>query len=111
MKWEEDQAVLKQQKERIQVLMDGNYCLMTIISTLKMELKDVYRKFESLSKFVKMFTSETQSLDNLLNDGKPMSDKKGLGFFGQCSSSGKSSTVFIHASYSKNKSEEKAVFS
>lgn len=62
------------QKERIQVLMEDNHLLMTMISTFKMELKDVHIEFESLSKFVKLLISGTQSLDNLLNEGKTKRD-------------------------------------
>ena len=80
LKWKENQDVLKQQKKRIQVLIDENYRLMTMISMLKMELKDVRPEFEFLLKSVKMLISETKSLDNLLNDGKPRSDKNDLGF-------------------------------
>lgn len=66
---------------------------------LKTELKDVRCEFDSLSKSVKIITSETQSLDNILNDGKSRCDKKGLSFSGK-SFSRKTSTVFIRASSS-----------
>lgn len=58
-----------------------------------------------------MLTYKTQSLNNILNDGKFGSDKKGLAFSGQCLGSGRSSTMFVRASDSKNKSEEKATLS
>lgn len=59
-----------------QALMEDNHQLITIISTLKMELKDVQSQFDSLSKSVKLFTLGTQSLDNLLSEGNIKGDKK-----------------------------------
>lgn len=56
MKCEEDQKILKLQKEKIQDLMEDNHRLITTVSTLKMELRDVRSEFESLSKFVKLLT-------------------------------------------------------
>ena len=61
--------------------MEDNHQLITIISTLKMELKDVQSQFDSLSKSVKLFTSGTQSLDNLLSEGNIKRDKKRPWFF------------------------------
>lgn len=104
IKWEEDQEVLKLQKERIQALMEDNHRLMTMISALKMELRDVCSEFKSLSKSVKLLTSSTESLYNLLNERKFKKDKKGLSFTGKGSSSRDSSIVFVRASDNKNKS-------
>lgn len=78
MKCEEDQKILKLQKEKIQDLMEDNHRLITMVSTLKMELRDVHSEFESLSK---LLTFWTQCLNNLLNEGKIKADKKGLSFF------------------------------
>lgn len=66
LKWEEDQTALKQQKERIQILMEDNHRLLSIISTLKMELKEVLLDFEILTKSVKMLSSGKKILDNIL---------------------------------------------
>lgn len=82
-KWEEDQTVLSQQKERIHVMMEENHHYLSSIATLKIKLKEACHEFESLSKYVKMLTS----LDN----------RMGLGF-SENSSTSTSSTVFIRAS-------------
>ena len=59
--------------------MKDNHQLMMMISTFKMDLRDVQSEFEySLSKSVKSLTSRTQSLDNLFSEIKK--DKKCLGF-------------------------------
>lgn len=60
--------------------MEDNHRLMTMISTLKIELKDVRSEFDSLFKSVKLLTSKTQSFNNLLSEGKIKGDKKDLGF-------------------------------
>lgn len=75
-----DQIVLKQQKERLQALMEDNHRLVATIATLKIELKEARREVDSLSKSVKMITSETQTLDGILTNRKPKCDKKGLSF-------------------------------
>lgn len=66
LKWEEDQTSLKQQKERIQILMEDNHRLLSINSTLKMELKEVLLDFEILTKSVKKLSSGKKILDNIL---------------------------------------------
>ncbi|TYK01606.1 uncharacterized protein E5676_scaffold451G002030 [Cucumis melo var. makuwa] len=88
--------------------MEDNHRLMTMISALKMELRDVCSEFKSLSKSVKLLTFGTQSLDNLLNEGKNKGDKYDLGFFEKGSNVGGSSTMFIGAFDNKNKFEEPA---
>ncbi|KAA0025961.1 uncharacterized protein E6C27_scaffold34G002760 [Cucumis melo var. makuwa] len=92
-------------------MMDDNHRPITVISMLKMELKDVHHECESISKSVKMLISENQSLDNITTNGNSGNDKKGLGFFDKCSGSRKFSTVFVSTSDSKDKSVEKATFS
>ena len=79
-KLKEDQIMLKQQSERIQVLMEDNHRYLSSLATLKDELKEARNEFEFLSKYVKMLKSGTQSLENILNDGKSSSNKMGLGF-------------------------------
>ena len=41
MKWEENQTVLKQHKDRIRVLLEDNRRQLSMITTLKMEVKEV----------------------------------------------------------------------
>lgn len=101
-KWEEDQEVFKVQKERIQALLEDNHHLMSMISALKMDLKDVQNEFDSLSKSVRLLFPETQGLDNLLSEGKIKSNKKDLGYLGKNSYSENSSKMFVRASNSKS---------
>ena len=86
--------------------MEDNHRLMTMISTLKIELKDVRSEFDSLFKSVKLLTSKTQSFNNLLSEGKIKGDKKDLGFSWKSSYFGMSSTIFFRAFNRKNKSAE-----
>lgn len=88
--------------------MEDNCRLMTMISTLKMEQRDIRSEFESLSNYVKLLTSRTQSLDNLLSEGKTKRVKNGLGFIGKGSSSGESLTVFVRALDNKDQCGETA---
>lgn len=61
--------------------MKDNHRLMSMIDTLKLELKDVRHEFDSLSNSVKMFTLDIQKLDNILNCGKSGCSNKGLRVF------------------------------
>ena len=63
------------------VLMEDNHRYLLSIATLKSELKEACHEYESLSKNVKMLTSGTQSLKNILNDRKSISNKMRLGYF------------------------------
>ncbi|KAA0042084.1 gag-pol polyprotein [Cucumis melo var. makuwa] len=60
--------------------MEDNHRYLSSLATLKAELKEARNEFEFLSKYVKMLKSGTQSLENILNDGKSSSNKMGLGF-------------------------------
>ncbi|TYK11976.1 gag-pol polyprotein, related [Cucumis melo var. makuwa] len=51
-KWEEDQATIVYQQERIQYLMEENQSFLSSIVTLKEELKEARNQFEELSKSV-----------------------------------------------------------
>ena len=51
-----------------------------MISTMKMESKEVHSNFEALTKSVRMLHFGTQDMDNILKNGKMGIDKKGLGF-------------------------------
>ncbi|KAA0063069.1 putative leucine-rich repeat-containing protein [Cucumis melo var. makuwa] len=57
-KWKEDQIMLKQQSERIQVLMENNHRYLSSIATHKAELKKACHKFESLSNSWKLLKTE-----------------------------------------------------
>ena len=63
------------------VLMEDNHRYLLSIATLKSELKEACHEYESLSKNVKMLTSGTQGLQNILNDRKSISNKMRLGYF------------------------------
>ena len=96
-KWEEDQILLKQHQERSQILVEENYCYLSSITTVKLELHKARHEYDSLSKNVKMLTSSTQSLQNMSDDEKSRPNKMGLGY-SISSSVGTSTTVFIKAS-------------
>ncbi|KAA0046160.1 flocculation protein FLO11-like [Cucumis melo var. makuwa] len=57
-----------------------NQSFLSSIVTPKEELNEVRNQFEELSKSVKMMTSGTHKLDDLLGQGKRCDDKRGLGF-------------------------------
>lgn len=59
MKWEEDENVLKQQKDMIQVLLENNHWMLSMISSLKIELKVLSLNFEALTKFVRILSFGT----------------------------------------------------
>ena len=91
--------------------MDDNHRLLSMISTLKIEFKEVQCEFDSLTKFIKILTFGFLSLNNILCDGKFRSDKKGLGFSEQSSYTRKPTTVFIFMTLIvKDTIEEKAIF-
>ncbi|KAA0056406.1 gag-pol polyprotein [Cucumis melo var. makuwa] len=99
-KWEEDQATIVYQQERIQGLMEENQSFLSSIVTLKAELKEARNQFEELSKSIKMMTSGTHKLDDLLGQGKRSDDKRGLGFSERGSDRTKNKTVFVRESKS-----------
>lgn len=60
--------------------MEDNHQLLTMISTLRMKLKEVRLDFEALTKSIKMLNSSTQDLNSIMKARKIGVDKKGLGF-------------------------------
>ena len=85
------------ERKNTHVLMEDNHRYLSSISTLKSKLKEAHDEFESPSKYVKMLTSGRKNLDNILSDEKSRCGQVGLGFFEICSTSTKSSTVFVRA--------------
>ena len=73
---------------------EENHRFLSSIAMLKNELQKAHLEFESLSKNVKMLTSETQSLDQLLNEGRTRPGKMDMGYSGGSSSS-TFKTIFI----------------
>ena len=57
--------------------MDENQRLLTVISSLKLKLKEVRTEHEHLSKFVKMLNSGINDLNQILNTKKSSSNKRG----------------------------------
>ncbi|KAA0037580.1 gag-pol polyprotein [Cucumis melo var. makuwa] len=65
----EDSEARAIQKERIQDLMEENERLMSIISSLKLKLKEVQNDYGQTIKSVKMLSLRTRNLDSTLNSG------------------------------------------
>lgn len=103
MKWEEDQVVLKHQKNGIHVLFEDNHRVLPMTYTMKMELKEVHFDFEALTKSVRMLSPNTQDLDNILKAGKIEVNEKGLGFSKQGSNQDCSNIVFVRSSRDQDK--------
>ncbi|KAA0050329.1 gag-proteinase polyprotein [Cucumis melo var. makuwa] len=78
--WKEDNEARAIQKERIQDLMEENERLMSIISSLKLKLKEIQNEHDQTIKSVKMLNSGIENLDLILNLGQNNSSKYGLGF-------------------------------
>ena len=78
--WKEDYEARAIQKERIQDLMEENEQLMSVISSLKLKLKEVQCEYDQTLKSVKMLNSETENLDVILISGQNGLNKYGLGF-------------------------------
>ncbi|KAA0040705.1 retrovirus-related Pol polyprotein from transposon TNT 1-94 [Cucumis melo var. makuwa] len=76
----EDQEIILQQQERIQDLVEENQSFLSSIVTLKVELVETKHQFEELLKFARMLTNGTLKLDDILNQGRRVDDKRGLGF-------------------------------
>ncbi|XP_050945193.1 uncharacterized protein LOC127150728 [Cucumis melo] len=106
-KWKEDQAIIIQQQERIQCLMEENQSFLSSIVTLKAELNKVKNQFEELTKFVKMLTNWSKKLDDLIGQGKRCNDKRGVGFTGR-KSRGNRNTVFVRECDTQNSQTENA---
>lgn len=60
----------------MKALLEDGHCLLSMISALKMELKDVQNEFDSLSKSIILISLGTQSLNYLLSKEKIKIDKK-----------------------------------
>ena len=75
-----------------------NQSFLSSIVTPKAELNEVRNQFEELSKSVKMMTSGTHKLDDLLGQGKRCDDKRGLGFSERGSDRTKNKNVFVRES-------------
>ncbi|TYK06512.1 putative copia-type pol polyprotein [Cucumis melo var. makuwa] len=97
-KWEEDQAIIEHQQDRIHFLMEENQSFLSSIATWKAELKEVRNQFEELSKSVKMLINGTKKLDNLIEQGKTCNDKRGLGFSMRKSAKNENKPVFVRES-------------
>ncbi|KAA0036592.1 gag-proteinase polyprotein [Cucumis melo var. makuwa] len=78
--WKEDTEARAIQKERIQEFMEENERLMSVISSLKLKLKEVQKDYDQTIKSVEMLNSGIENLDLNLNSGKNSSSKYGLGF-------------------------------
>ncbi|TYK11805.1 envelope-like protein [Cucumis melo var. makuwa] len=76
----EDNEARAIQKERIQELMEESEHLMSVISFLKLKLKEVQNDYNQTIKFVKMLNSGTENLDLILKSGQNSSSKYDLGF-------------------------------
>ena len=101
----EDTKARTIQKERIQDLMEENEQLMSVISSLKLKLKEVQNDYDQTIKFVKMLNSWTENLDSILNSGQSSSHRYGLGFDASASSSKSTSGVKFVPALRKTKSE------
>lgn len=100
--------MLKQQKDRIQALLEDNHRLLSMISTLKLS-----SDFEGLSKSVRMFSYETQDLNIILKAGKIGINKKGVGFSNKCQQgviTGCSKIVFVCAKKDEDEKQVEVVF-
>ena len=60
--------------------MEENERLMSVISSLKLKLKEVQCEYDQTLKSVKMLNSGTENLDVILNSGQNGLNKYGLGF-------------------------------
>ncbi|KAA0050618.1 gag-pol polyprotein [Cucumis melo var. makuwa] len=80
VQWKEDSEARAIQKERTQDLMEENERLMSVISSLKLKLKEVQCEYDQTLKSVKMLNSGTENLDVILNSGHNGLNKYGLGF-------------------------------
>uniref|UniRef100_A0A9I9EKV6 Putative plant transposon protein domain-containing protein n=1 Tax=Cucumis melo TaxID=3656 RepID=A0A9I9EKV6_CUCME len=97
--WKEDCEARAIQKERIQDLLEEKERLMSVISSLKLKLREVQNENDQILKFVKMLNSGTENLDSILKAGHNGSHRYGLGFVASASSSKATSEIkFVSAS-------------
>ncbi|TYK02457.1 gag-proteinase polyprotein [Cucumis melo var. makuwa] len=97
--WKEDCEARAIQKERIQDLIKENECLMSVISSIKLKLREFQNENDQILKSVKMLNSGTENLDLILKSGHNGSHRHGLGFVASVSSSKATSEIkFVPAS-------------
>ncbi|KAA0026117.1 gag-pol polyprotein [Cucumis melo var. makuwa] len=97
--WKEDCEARAIQKERIQDLLEENERLMSVISSLKLKLREVQNENDQILKSVKMLNLGTENLDSILKAGHNGSHRYGLGFVASASSSKATSEIkFVPAS-------------
>ncbi|KAA0041153.1 gag-proteinase polyprotein [Cucumis melo var. makuwa] len=97
--WKEDCEARAIQKERIQDLIEENECLMSVISSIKLKLREFQNENDQILKSVKMLNSGTENLDLILKSGHNGSHRHGLGFVASASSSKATSEIkFVPAS-------------
>ncbi|KAA0060361.1 gag-pol polyprotein, related [Cucumis melo var. makuwa] len=78
--WKEDCEAREIQKEKIQDLIEENERFMSVISSLKLKLREVQNENDQILKSVKMLNSGTENLYSILKSGHNGSHKHGLGF-------------------------------
>ncbi|TYK19154.1 gag-pol polyprotein [Cucumis melo var. makuwa] len=97
--WKEDCEARAIQKDRIQDLLEENERLMSVISSLKLKLREVQNENDQILKSVKMLNSGTKNLDSILKAEHNGSHRYGLGFVASASSSEATSEIkFVSAS-------------
>ncbi|TYK19204.1 gag-pol polyprotein [Cucumis melo var. makuwa] len=97
--WKEDCEARAMQKERIQDLIKENERLISVISSLKLKLREVQNENDKILKSVKMLNSGTKNLDSILNSGHNGSHRYCLGFVASTSSLKATSEIkFVPAS-------------
>ncbi|TYK30437.1 F5J5.1 [Cucumis melo var. makuwa] len=97
--WKEDCEARTIQKESIQDLLEENEWLMSVISSLKLKLREVQNENDQILKSVKMLNSGAKNLDSILKTGHNGSQRYGLGFVSSASSSKATSEIkFVPAS-------------
>ncbi|KAA0068053.1 gag-pol polyprotein [Cucumis melo var. makuwa] len=97
--WKEDCEARAIQKERIQDLIEENEQLMSLISSLKIKLREVQNENDQILKSVKMLNLGAENLDSILNSEHNSSQRYGLGFVASASSLKATSEIkFVPAS-------------
>ncbi|KAA0053468.1 gag-pol polyprotein [Cucumis melo var. makuwa] len=97
--WKEDCEARAIQEEMIQDLIEENERLMSVISSLKLKLREVQNENDQILKSVKMLNLRTENLDSILNYGHNGSHRYGLGFVASASSLKATSEIkFVPAS-------------
>ena len=89
------QKFLKAMHWQFIALNEDKLCLMEIIITLKKDLKEAWNSLDSLSKLVRLLTSRTNALDDILNKQNIKKDKQGIDFCEESSLPKPGPTVFV----------------